>query len=146
LERFLEVLFCQCPALCDSAWISSMVSNRCPSSLNFIFGNRKNSHGAKPGKYGGWGMTAYSISPGTAGRGRCSFSEPSWISPQVTYTILNKRVWKVPTSTQLRATGHTDSLDLVVLPCTGAPRYHKCCTDGGTSPEYFGYHLVNAYI
>jgi hypothetical protein len=22
--------------------------------------------------------------------------------------------------------------------------YHKCCIDGGTSPEYFGYHLVYA--
>jgi hypothetical protein len=20
--------------------------------------------------------------------------------------------------------------------------YHKCCIDGGTSPEYYGYHLV----
>jgi hypothetical protein len=25
---------------------------------------------------------------------------------------------------------------------TGASRYHNCCIDGGTSPEYFGYHLV----
>jgi hypothetical protein len=23
-----------------------------------------------------------------------------------------------------------------------ALRYHNCCTDGSTSPEYFGYHLV----
>jgi hypothetical protein len=29
--------------LCDSAWISSMISNRRPFSFNFIFGNRKNS-------------------------------------------------------------------------------------------------------
>jgi hypothetical protein len=36
--------------VCDSAWISSMVSN-------FIFGNRKNSQGAKSRDYGGWGMT-----------------------------------------------------------------------------------------
>jgi hypothetical protein len=35
----------------------------------------------------------------------------------------NKRVWKLPTSTQLRATWHTDSLDMVVLPSTGASRY-----------------------
>jgi hypothetical protein len=27
--------------LCDSAWISSVVSNRRPYSFNFIFGNRK---------------------------------------------------------------------------------------------------------
>jgi hypothetical protein len=25
---------------------------------------------------------------------------------------------------------------------TGALRYHNCLIDGGTSPEYFGYHLV----
>jgi hypothetical protein len=25
---------------------------------------------------------------------------------------------------------------------TGASRYHNCCIDGGTSPEYFGYHPV----
>jgi hypothetical protein len=31
---------------------------------------------------------------------------------------------------------------MVVLPCTGALRYHNCCIDGGTSPEYFGYTLV----
>jgi hypothetical protein len=56
--------------------------------------------------------------------------------------IINKRVWKLPTSTQLRATWHTDSLDMVVLPSTSASRYHNRCIDGGTSPEYFGYHLV----
>jgi hypothetical protein len=48
----------------------------------------------------------------------------------------------VPTSTQLRATWHSDSLDMVGLPSTGASRYHNCCTDGGTSPEYFGCNLV----
>jgi hypothetical protein len=45
-------------------------------------------------------------------------------------------------STKLRATGHADSLDMVVLPSTGASRYHICCIDGGTSPEYFGCTLV----
>jgi hypothetical protein len=30
-------------------------------------------------------------------------------------------VWKQPTSTQLRETCHTNSLDMVVLPPTGAP-------------------------
>jgi hypothetical protein len=44
--------------LCDSAWISSMVSNRRPLSLNFIFGNRNKSEGAKSGEYDGRGMTA----------------------------------------------------------------------------------------
>ena len=54
----------------------------------------------------------------------------------------NKRVWKLPTSTQLCATWHTDSLDMVVLTSTGASCYHNCCIDGGTSLENFGYHLV----
>jgi hypothetical protein len=27
---------------------------------------------------------------------------------------------------------------MVVLPSTGALRYHNCCVDGGTSPENFG--------
>jgi hypothetical protein len=56
--------------------------------------------------------------------------------------ITTKRVWKLPTPTQLRATWHTDSLDMVVLPSTGVSRYQNCCIDGGTSPEYFGYTLV----
>jgi len=70
------------------------------------------------------------------------FSNQSWKSPQVTYTTPNKRVWKLSTSTQLRATWHTDSLDMVVLPSTGTSRYHHCCIEGGTSPDNFGLHLV----
>jgi hypothetical protein len=42
--------------LCDSAWISSMVSNRYPFSFNFIFGNRKKPQGAKSKEFSGWGM------------------------------------------------------------------------------------------
>jgi hypothetical protein len=56
--------------------------------------------------------------------------------------IITKRAWKLPTSNHLRATWHTDSLDMVVLPSIGATRYYNCCIDGGTSPEYFRYHLV----
>jgi hypothetical protein len=58
--------------------------------------------------------------------------------------LTTKRVWKLPTSTQLRATWNTDSLDIrvVVLPSIGASRYHNCCADDGTSPEYFVYTLV----
>jgi hypothetical protein len=56
----------------------------------------------------------------------------------------NKRVWKLPTSTQQRATWHTDSLDMVVLPYTGASRYHNCCVVVGTSPEYFGYTIMSS--
>jgi hypothetical protein len=70
------------------------------------------------------------------------YSDLSWKSPQVTYTTPNKHIWKLPTSTQLSATWHTHSLDMVVLPSTGASRYHNCCIDGGTIPEYFWYNLV----
>jgi hypothetical protein len=58
--------------------------------------------------------------------------------------LTTKRVWKLPTSTQLRATWHTDSLDMVVLPSSGAMCDHNCCihVDGDTSPEYFGYTFV----
>jgi hypothetical protein len=52
--------------------------------------------------------------------------------------LTTKRALKLPTSTQLRATWHTDSLGMVVLPYTGASRYHNWCTVGGTSLEYFG--------
>jgi hypothetical protein len=31
---------------------------------------------------------------------------------------------------------------MVVLPSTGASRYHNCCIDGGISPKYFGHALV----
>ena len=58
----------------------------------------------------------------------------------------SKNVWKLPTSTQLHATWHTDALDVVVLPSTGALRYHNCCIDGGTSSENFGYHLVRVVL
>jgi hypothetical protein len=39
----------QCQALCDSALISSMVSNRHPFSFNLIFGNRVPNHGSTVG-------------------------------------------------------------------------------------------------
>jgi hypothetical protein len=56
--------------------------------------------------------------------------------------LTTKRVWKLRTSTQLRATWHTDPLDMVVLASNGASRYHNFCINGGASPEYFGYALV----
>jgi hypothetical protein len=52
----------------------------------------------------------------------------------------HKRVWKLPTSTQLRATWRTDSLDIVVLPSNVASRYRNWCVDDGTSPEYMDTH------
>jgi hypothetical protein len=48
----------ECQALCDSAWISSMLSKWRPFSFNIILGNRKKSQGAKSGECGWWGMTA----------------------------------------------------------------------------------------
>jgi hypothetical protein len=73
------------------------------------------------------------------------FSDTSWKSPHVTYTTPNKRVGKLPTSTQLRAPWHSDSLEMIGLTSTGASRYHNCCLDGGFSPEYFGCHLAYSY-
>jgi len=70
------------------------------------------------------------------------FTDPSWKLPQVANTTSYKRVWKLRNSTQLRATWHTDSIDMVVPPSTGASRYQNWCRDGGTSPENFWYHLV----
>jgi hypothetical protein len=63
------------------------------------------------------------------------------------YEVVTKifRTDALPTSTQLRATWHTNSLHMVVLSFTGASRYHYCCIDGGTSPECFGYHLVEGH-
>jgi hypothetical protein len=29
---------------------------------------------------------------------------------------------------------------------TGASRYHNCCIDRGTSPEYLGYHLARMNV
>jgi hypothetical protein len=48
-----------------------------------------------------------------------------------------------PRPPQLRATRHTDSLDMVVLPSTGTSCYHNFCIDSGISPEYFGYTKAN---
>jgi hypothetical protein len=65
-----------------------------------------------------------------------------WTDSVKIINLTTKRVWKLPTSTQLRATSHTNSLDMVVLPYTGASRYHNCCIDGGTSSEFCGFTPV----
>jgi hypothetical protein len=56
--------------------------------------------------------------------------------------LTTKRLCKLPMSTQLRATWHIDSLDMVVPLYASVSRYHNYCIDGGTSPEYFEYTLV----
>jgi hypothetical protein len=60
------------------------------------------------------------------------------------YEVVSKifRTDALPTSTQQLAAWHIDSLNMVVLPSTGASRYHNCYIDDGTSPEYFGHYLV----
>ena len=58
--------------LCDSACISSMVSNRHSFSFNFIFGNRKKSQGAKSREYVGLGMRAI-----------CFFARNLWVKTEV---------------------------------------------------------------
>jgi len=40
----------------DALLMSSMLVKRRPFKILFIFGNRKKSHGAMSGKYGGWGI------------------------------------------------------------------------------------------
>jgi hypothetical protein len=35
---------------------------------------------------------------------------------------------------------------MVVLPSAGASRYHNCCIDSSTSPEYFVYSLVSNHL
>jgi hypothetical protein len=61
--------------------------------------------------------------------------------------LTTKRVWKQPTPTQLRATWHTDTLEMVVLPSTVVSRYHNFCIDSGTSPEYFGLsHIISDFV
>jgi hypothetical protein len=52
---------------------------------------------------------------------------------------LTRSVWKLPTSTHLRATWHTDLLDMIMLPSTSASRYYNCCINVASSPEYFGW-------
>ena len=79
----------ECQALHVSVCISSVVSNRRPFSFNFIFGNRKNSQGAKSGEFGGWGMTAILFfrqkllgEDGSMRRGVFMVKQPGLFSPK----------------------------------------------------------------
>jgi hypothetical protein len=83
----VKVVFCQeCQALCGSAWIFSIVSNRRPFSYN---GNRKKSQGAKSGEYGGWGNDSHFLFPqkllgedGCVRRGVVMVKQPGLFSPK----------------------------------------------------------------
>jgi hypothetical protein len=75
--------------LCDSAWISSVVSNRGPFRFNLIFGHRKNSQGAKSGEYGGWGDDSHFVfhqkllgGDGSARRDVVMLKQPGLFSPE----------------------------------------------------------------
>jgi hypothetical protein len=107
----------QCQALCDSTWISSVVSHRRPLSFNLIFGD-KMSLGAKSPVMT---LTRRFHRRRRADEVQCRRRSAA-TSLQVSYTTPNRHVWKLLTSTQLRATWHTDSLDMVVLQSTGASR------------------------
>jgi hypothetical protein len=56
--------------------------------------------------------------------------------------LTTKHLRKLPTFTQLRATWHTDLLDMVLLLSVDVSRYHNCCTDVDTGSQYFRYTLV----
>jgi hypothetical protein len=84
----MEQLCSPC-TLCDSAWISSVVSSRRPFSFSFIFGNREKSHSAKSGEYGGCGMPATSYfaakvlgEDGNVSRGVFMVKQPGLFSPK----------------------------------------------------------------
>jgi hypothetical protein len=128
--------------LCDSAWIFSMVPNRRPFSFNFISGNRKKSQDVKSKEYGGWGMTAILY-----------FARKCWVKTEVwdvTLSWWSSRICSRQSSGRSLRTFSSSrrktsqyNPEFAVWPVwTGASRYHNCCIDGGTSPKYFGYHLV----
>jgi hypothetical protein len=50
--------------------------------------------------------------------------------------------WTRVKTSHVHPTWHNDSLDMLVLPSTGASHYNNCCIDGGSSPEYFGKRYV----
>jgi hypothetical protein len=75
--------------LFDSACSSSLVSNRSPFSLHFIFGNRKKSHGAKSGECGGWGDDSHFLfrqklqgEDGSVRRGVVMMKQPGLFCPK----------------------------------------------------------------
>jgi hypothetical protein len=110
------------------------------SAFSFIFGNRKKSEGAKSGEYSGWGMTAIFC-----------FARNCWVRTdtgrchgEAARSVLAKVRGDV--FARLHAVAENVAVwnpEFTVWPVwTGASRYHNCCIDGGTSPEYFGYHLI----
>jgi hypothetical protein len=79
--------------LCDSAWISSMVSNWCPFSFNFIARNRQKSQGAKSGDYGWLGDDSHFVflqkllgEDGSVRRGVVMVKQPGLFSPKFAAT------------------------------------------------------------
>jgi hypothetical protein len=53
---------------------------------------------------------------------------------------------KINMSTQLHVILHTDFQDILVLWSVGALQYYNYSTNGSTSPENYGYHLVRIIL
>jgi len=81
--------------LCDSACISSVVSNRRPFSFNVIFENRKKSGGVKSGEHGGRGISHFGFrqkllgEDGGVRRGVIMVKQPGLFSPNFGATSLH---------------------------------------------------------
>jgi hypothetical protein len=88
---------------------------------------------------GGW--QPIRISPGNAGWGRrCEKESSLWSSQVCSRQSSGRRLRTFPRSRRKTSQYNPEFTAWPVG--TGASRYHNCCIDGGTSPEYFGYHLV----
>jgi hypothetical protein len=119
-----------------------MESNRRPFNFNFIFleierNHRVPNHGNTVG--GGW--QPFSILPETAGWGRecemwrCHGEAARPVLANVRGNVF-VRFHSVAGYVIVQHGIHIWPVG------TGASRYHNCCIDDGTSPEYFLYHLV----
>jgi hypothetical protein len=127
-------------AHCDSAWISLVVSNWHPFCFNFIVGNRKKSQSAKSGEYSGWGWQPLVFCWQLLDEDKC---ETGCCHGEAARSFLTKLQGDVFARFLTAATKYLcRNLEFTCWPVgSSASRYH-CRIDGGTSPEYFGYHLI----
>jgi hypothetical protein len=90
---------------------------------------------------GGW--QPFCISPETAGWGqKCEMGR---CHGEAARSVLAKVRGDVFTRFHAVAAQRRSRTRNSVWPVeTGASRYHNCCIDGGTSLDYFGYHLVHS--
>jgi hypothetical protein len=86
-------------------------------------------------------MTAICVSPETAGedgsvrRGVVMVKQPGLLLP--IFGATSSHVF-----TQSPQNVAVEPGILILTLWDRASRYHNCCIDGGTNPEYFEYHLV----